>query len=169
MTGLPNRTLLQARLNEALTRLGKDGEYLAFHYLDLDLFKSVNDQLGHVVGDAILKAVAERIGSVLRVGDTAARIGGDEFVVLQGTVGSIDQARLLAHRIVRTVSAPYIHEGQELRIGISIGIAFAPRDGADLQTLMSCADAALYEAKRGSRGVVVYGDASSRETAISAA
>lgn len=169
LTGLPNRTLLNARLNEGLARL-REGELLACHYLDLDLFKNVNDKLGHLAGDAILQAVAERLTSILRVGDTVARIGGDEFVVLQNGLRSADEARLLAHRIVRSISAPYLHHGEDIRIGASIGVALAPRDGTDLQALTSCADAALYEAKRQGRdSVVVCGDAPSREGAISAA
>lgn len=169
LTGLPNRILLQARLNEGLAGLD-EGALLACHYLDLDLFKSVNDRLGHSAGDAILKAVAERLSAVLRLGDTVARIGGDEFVVLQNGLRSADEARLLAHRIIRSVSAPYQHEGQDIHIGISVGIALAPRDGTDLQALTSCADAALYQAKHSGRGVVVvWGDPSPSNTAVSAA
>jgi len=170
LTGLPNRALLEARLAEALSQLGSGDELMACHYVDLDLFKGVNDRLGHHAGDAILKAVAERLSATLRVGDTAARIGGDEFVVLQVGVQSADEARLLARRIVRAISAPYLHDDEEIRIGASIGFALAPRDGSDLKQLTSCADAALYEAKRKGRGsVVMWGDQASSDAAISAA
>lgn len=170
LTGLPNRTLLDARLGEGLSRLEVEEELLACHYVDLDLFKGVNDKLGHHAGDAILKEVAERLTATLRVGDTAARIGGDEFVVLQMDVRTPDEARLLAHRIVRAISAPYVYDGHDIRIGASVGIALAPRDASDMKQLTSCADAALYEAKRKGRGsVVMWGDPASSDAAISAA
>lgn len=170
LTGLPNRTLLEARLAEGLSRLDFKGAFLACHYVDLDLFKGVNDKLGHQAGDAILKAVAERLTATLRVGDTAARIGGDEFVVLQADVREEDEARLLAHRIVRALSAPYAYEGHDVRIGASVGIALALRDASDVKQLTSCADAALYAAKRNGRGsVVMWGDASPSGSAMSAA
>jgi diguanylate cyclase len=170
LTGLPNRTLLRARLNEGIAQTRRTGELLAFHYLDLDRFKIVNDVLGHSAGDALLQAVAERLESILRVGDSAARFGGDEFVVVQTGIRRPDEARLLAHRIIRVVSAPYSLDGQEARIGVSIGIALAPRHGLGLEGLASRADAALYEAKRKGRGgVVVWGDASSPAAETTAA
>jgi diguanylate cyclase len=161
LTGLPNRTLLRARLNEGIARTRETGELLAFHYLDLDRFKTVNDLLGHSAGDALLQSVAERLESILRVGDTAARFGGDEFVVVQIGIRQPDEARLLAHRIIRVLGAPYSLDGQEARVGVSIGIALAPRHGLGLEGLASRADAALYQAKhKGRGGVVVFGDAS---------
>lgn len=155
LTGLPNRMLLQARLEEGVARLRESGGMLACHYVDLDMFKTVNDQLGHAAGDVVLKAVAERLSGILRVGDTVARIGGDEFIVLQNGIKRADEAGLLARRIVRSVGAPVVHDGRELRIGASVGIALAPYDGTDFQTLSSRADAALYQAKRQGRGSVV--------------
>ena len=98
LTGLPNRTLLRGRLNEGVVQMRRGDTVLAFHCLDLDQFKSVNDNLGHPAGDALLKLVAERLTSILRVGDTVARIGGDEFVVLQVGIHREDEARLLAHQ-----------------------------------------------------------------------
>lgn len=170
LTGLPNRLLLQARLNESLARLSETGGMLACHYIDLDKFKIVNDRLGHATGDAVLQAVAERLSDVLRVGDTVARIGGDEFMVLQNGVRGIDDARSLGRRIVRSLSAPVFHDGHELHIGASVGIALAPRDGLDLAALSSCADVALYQAKRnGHGGVVVGGEASTADIVVSAA
>lgn len=170
LTGLPNRALLQARLHEGITQLREKDDLLACHYLDLDLFKEVNDKLGHAAGDVVLQSVAERLRSMLRVGDTAARIGGDEFVILQVGIRSPDEARLLAHRLIRAVSAPYPHAGGEIRIGVSVGIALAPRDGTDLQRLTSCADAALYQAKRRGRGsVMISGDPLPADAAASAA
>ncbi len=162
LTGLPNRMLLRSRLNDSIARTRRTGEILAFHYLDLDRFKTVNDELGHSAGDTLLQAVADRLKGVLRVGDTAARYGGDEFVVVQTGIRRADEARLLARRMTRLLGAPYDLDGLEARIGVSVGIALAPRHGIDLESLASSADAALYQAKDlGRGGVVVWGDASS--------
>jgi diguanylate cyclase len=156
LTGLPNRTLLRARLNEGVVQMRRGDTVLAFHCLDLDQFKSVNDNLGHPAGDALLKLVAERLTSILRVGDTVARIGGDEFVVLQVGIHREDEARLLAHRIVRTLGAPFMIDGRDVRIGVTVGIALAPQDGVTLDRLAACADAALYQAKHKGRGSVLF-------------
>ncbi len=156
LTGLPNRTLLRARLNEAIVQVRLSNRIVAFHGLDLDLFKSVNDSLGHPAGDALLKLVAGRLTGILRVGDTVARVGGDEFVVLQVGITHQDQASLLAHRIIRSLSAPYVIDGREVRIGASIGIALAPKDGVTFDRLAACADAALYQAKYKGRDSVVF-------------
>ncbi len=156
LTGLPNRTLLRARLNEGIVQMRQSNTALAFLCLDLDHFKSVNDNLGHSAGDAMLKIVAERLTGVVRIGDTVARVGGDEFVVLQVGIRRQDEAHLLAHRIVRTLSAPYLIQGQEVRIGASVGIALAPDDGVTFDRLAVCADASLYRAKHKGRGSVVF-------------
>ena len=156
LTGLPNRRLLRARLNEGIVEMRRGERILAFHCLDLDHFKSVNDNLGHPAGDALLKLVADRLTSILRIGDTVARVGGDEFVVLQVGIHREDEARFLAHRIVRALSAPFVIDGHELRIGVTIGIAVAPRDGVTLDRLAASADAALYQAKHKGRGSVVF-------------
>jgi diguanylate cyclase (GGDEF)-like protein len=103
----------------------------------------------------LLKLVADRLTSILRIGDTVARVGGDEFVVLQVGILSEDEARLLAHRIVRALSASYVIDGHEVRVGTTIGIALAPRDGVTYDRLAACADAALYQAKTKGRGSVV--------------
>jgi diguanylate cyclase (GGDEF)-like protein len=154
LTGLPNRTLLRARLNEGVVQIKKSETILAFHCLDLDQFKSVNDTMGHPTGDALLKLVAERLSKNLRMGDTVARLGGDEFVVLQVGISHEDEARLSAHRIIRALSAPYAVDGHELRIGVTIGIALAPRDGVTFDRLSASADEALYQAKHRGRGNV---------------
>jgi diguanylate cyclase len=169
LTGLPNRTLLRARLNEGIVQMRRGDTVLAFHCLDLDNFKAVNDNLGHPTGDALLKLVAERLTTTLRIGDTAARIGGDEFVVLQVGIQHEDEARLLAHRIVRALSAPYVIEGDDVRIGVSVGVALAPRDGVTLDRLAACGDAALYQAKHKGRGtVVIAGEPASGASASAA-
>jgi diguanylate cyclase (GGDEF)-like protein len=156
LTGLPNRTLLRARLNEGIVQMRQGNTALAFHCLDLDHFKPVNDTLGHAAGDALLKLIAERLNGILRVGDTVARIGGDEFVVLQLGIHDNDEARLLAHRIIRVVSAPYVIDGHDVRIGVSIGVALAPHDGVTFDRLAACGDAALYQAKHKGRGCIVF-------------
>ena len=170
LTGLPNRTLLRARLNEGIVQMRQSNTTLAFHCLDLDRFKSVNDNLGHPAGDALLKMVADRLTGIVRIGDTVARVGGDEFVVLQVGIRRQDEARLLAHRIVRALSAPYVIHGQEVRIGTCIGIAWAPHDGVTFDRLAVCADASLYQAKHNGRGSVVFaGESPAPEASATAA
>jgi diguanylate cyclase (GGDEF)-like protein len=132
---------------------------MAIHCLDLDRFKYVNDTHGHPARDALLQAASQRMMRTLQAGDTVARLGGDEFIIVQPAIKNIDEARLLGHRIVRVVGEPYNIDGQEVRVGVSLGIAFAPKDGTDLEHLTACADAALYRAKHAGRGtVVVAGD-----------
>jgi diguanylate cyclase (GGDEF)-like protein len=166
LTGLPNRTLLRARLNEGIVQVRRGDTVLAFHCLDLDHFKSVNDNLGHPAGDALLKLVAERLTGILRIGDTVARVGGDEFVILQVGIQHEDEARLLAHRIVRALGAPFVIGGRDVRIGVTVGIAVAPRDGVTLDRLAACADSALYQAKHKGRGSVVFAGEPARPSAV---
>lgn len=156
LTGLPNRLQLRERFDDETLALGASGRLLALHFLDLDKFKPVNDRYGHPVGDALLKAVAGRLTRMLRAKDTAARLGGDEFVIIQTGIAHPDEARMLAMRLLRTLSAPYQIDGHDLRIGVSVGIALAPGDGTDLDTLSARADAALYQAKSSGRGTVAF-------------
>jgi diguanylate cyclase (GGDEF)-like protein len=169
LTGLPNRTLLRARLNEGIVQTRRENTLLAFHCLDLDHFKSVNDNLGHATGDAVLKVVAERLTSISRVGDTVARTGGDEFVVLQIGIRHEDEAALLAHRIVRTLGTPFSIGERDVCIGVTVGIAVAPRDGVSLDRLGTSADAALYQGKHKGRGSVVFAGGQSASSAATAA
>src|SRR6185312_15118160 len=118
--------------------------------------KLVNDNLGHAAGDALLKIVAERLTSISRIGDTVARVGGDEFVVLQVGIRHEDEASLLANRMARALSTPFTIRDREVGIGATVGIALAPRDGVSLDRLATCADAALYQAKRKGRGSVAF-------------
>ena len=164
LTGLPNRILLKARFDEGMARVRQTAEFQAVHCLDLDEFKLVNDTFGHPTGDALLQAMARRLTETLRVEDTAARLGGDEFIILQ-VVREAEEATLLAQRLVRAISAPYSLDGKEIRISVSIGIALAPQDGTDLVQLTACADAALYRAKRESRGTVMFWEPASTVTA----
>jgi diguanylate cyclase (GGDEF)-like protein/PAS domain S-box-containing protein len=151
LTGLPNRLLFLERLEEALLRVRRYPETLAVLYLDLDQFKSVNDTLGHPVGDKLLVAVADRLRKCLRDCDMVARFGGDEFAVLQIGLAGPDEAAILGERIVTFLSEPYDIEGQQGVIGASVGIALAPADGEDAEQLLRNADIALYQAKEDGR------------------
>ena len=152
LTGLPNRLLLRERLAEALSRLQRDGEACAILLIDLDRFKPVNDTLGHPIGDALLEKVADRLRSTVRPTDTVARIGGDEFVILQAGARDAAGTQALARRIVDLIGRTYMVEGHLLTIGASVGVALAPADGADADKLLKNADLALYRAKLDGRG-----------------
>ena len=145
LTDLPNRVLLNERLEHALARVRR-GEMVAVHLLDLDHFKTVNDTLGHPTGDKLLKMVAGRLRALVRETDTVARMGGDEFAVLQGIAQPAD-ATVLALRIIEAVSAPYDLDGTQVVIGTSVGIAVGPADGTGPDQLIRNADLALYRAK----------------------
>lgn len=153
LTGLPNRTLFHERLDAALPRLHGHDEKLAVLYLDLDHFKTVNDTLGHPVGDLLLNAVADRLRMCLRDSDIVARFGGDEFAVLQMGLAGPDEASALADRLVKLMSEPYDIEGQRIVIGASAGIALAPNDGESSDLLLKNADMALYRAKEDGRRI----------------
>ena len=146
LTNLGNRALFREQLQQALLRLGR-GQGFAVLCLDLDRFKSVNDTLGHPVGDALLKEVSARLLSCVRQGDVVARLGGDEFAIIQANVRDPNSTEALAARIVETVSEAYEIGGQRIDISTSIGMTLAPRDGADADQLMKNADLALYRAK----------------------
>jgi diguanylate cyclase (GGDEF)-like protein len=150
LTGLANRTLFHSRLEEALVR-GRRGEPFSVLYLDLDRFKTVNDTLGHLVGDALLRAVTERLRREIRDTDTVARLGGDEFAILQAATDPSFSATALAQRIIVTLAAPYEINGHQVDVGVSIGITIAT-GGDDADTLLKHADLALYRAKADGRG-----------------
>jgi diguanylate cyclase (GGDEF)-like protein/PAS domain S-box-containing protein len=154
LTGLPNRVLFRQRLDDALARLRRAGGApgLAVHCLDLDHFKSVNDTLGHPVGDLLLKAVAERLGRCVGEEALVARLGGDEFAVIQPIEAGPNAAGALASRLIAVVAAPYDVQGHDVVIGASIGIALAPEDGDTADVLLRNADMALYRAKAEGRG-----------------
>jgi diguanylate cyclase (GGDEF)-like protein len=150
LTDLPNRMAFREHLEERFAHI-KTGGAFAVHCLDLDHFKTVNDTLGHPVGDELLKAVAARLVEVVPASDFVARIGGDEFALVQ-TMRRPEQCSELAARIVEQVSRPYDIDGRHIVIGASIGIAIAPHDGADPDQLLKNADMALYLAKGDGRG-----------------
>ena len=147
LTGLPNRLLLRERLKEAVLRLQRTGEACAVLLIDLDRFKPINDTLGHPMGDALLQKVADRLRSTVRPTDTVARIGGDEFVILQTGVQEAANTQALARRLVDLIGRTYMVDGHLLTIGASVGVALAPGDGSDADTLLKNADLALYRAK----------------------
>jgi diguanylate cyclase (GGDEF)-like protein len=156
LTGLANRTTFREQILEALAKARQGGEKLAVHWIDLDRFKSVNDTLGHPVGDSLLREVAQRLQMTVRQTDVVARFGGDEFVVLQTPIRRADDAAKLARRFVEVVTAPFHLDGQQIDIGASIGIALSPRDGTDTDRLLKSADLALYRAKADGRCVVRF-------------
>ena len=152
LTGLPNRVLFAERIEEAIA-LSKRGRVSAVFCLDLDHFKNVNDTLGHPIGDALLRIVAERLQNCVRTIDTVARLGGDEFAVVQCGIETPEQAVTLANRIVDCLSQPFEIEGHNMSVGVSIGISLAPDDGDNHGKLMKNADVALYRAKEDGRGL----------------
>ena len=148
LTSLANRAVLLEKMEEELARLRRYGSHFTVFLLDLDLFKTVNDSLGHPVGDELLKAVAGRLLGCIRETDTVARLGGDEFAILATAEGDQrDAAIATAGKILGAISAPYDLEGHNLHIGTSIGIALAPEHGTEADQLMKNADLALYKAK----------------------
>ncbi|MCJ2139405.1 putative bifunctional diguanylate cyclase/phosphodiesterase [Methylobacterium sp. E-066] len=152
LTSLPNRLLLRERLAEALARLQRNGEACALLLIDLDRFKPVNDTLGHPIGDALLAKVADRLRSTVRPTDTVARIGGDEFIILQIGIREAADTQALARRLVDLIGRTYMVEGHLLTIGASVGVALAPADGTSADKLLKNADLALYRAKLDGRG-----------------
>jgi diguanylate cyclase (GGDEF)-like protein/PAS domain S-box-containing protein len=152
LTDLPNRLLFREKMAEGLARVQAGGEAMAVFCLDLDNFKTINDTLGHPIGDALLRAVAERLRSVVGEDDTIARLGGDEFAILQAAASPY-AAEVLAGRVVDVLASPIVIEGHEINTGLSVGIALAPNDGTAADHLMKCADLALYRAKAEGRGL----------------
>ncbi|WP_431267036.1 EAL domain-containing protein [Dankookia sp. P2] len=151
LTDLPNRTLLRERMDAAMAD-AKRGDASAIFCLDLDRFKQVNDTLGHPIGDALLRAVTDRLLGCIRKTDMVARIGGDGSAIVQSSVNQPSDARALARRIIAAISKPYEIEGNRIVIGTSLGIAIAPQDGVDSDRLLRSADLALYRAKTDGRG-----------------
>ena len=151
LTGLANRLLFNERLSLALANAHQNAEMLAVIFLDLDRFKNVNDTLGHPVGDLLLQGVSRRLTNCLRVGDSIARWGGDEFTVLLYNINSHEEATLICQKIIQSLSSPFDLDGLELYTKASLGIALAPYDGEDAETLLKNADAAMYKAKQRGR------------------
>ena len=157
LTDLPNRSLCTERLRLSLQQAARAGQKVAVLFIDLDRFKYVNDSLGHHVGDALLRSVAQRLGAAVRAGDTVSRLGGDEFVVVLAAVDHEDEvARLVEQRILPRMREPHEVLGDTLHVSCSIGVAMYPQDGDNLDDLMRHADVAMYEAKGSGRDQVHY-------------
>jgi diguanylate cyclase (GGDEF)-like protein len=147
LTDLPNRWLFNDRLDRALLRGQRESETVALHFLDLDGFKAANDSFGHLTGDRVLVAVAQRLGACIRESDTLARIGGDEFAVVQSAATGRAGAVMLAERMLAALDAPVAIEGHSLHISASIGIGLFPDQATSPDQLRQIADQALYRAK----------------------
>lgn len=147
LTGLPNRRLLIDRLGQALALAHRENHQVAVLFMDLDRFKTINDSLGHMTGDALLQNVARRLSETLREGDTVSRLGGDEFVVVLPSLDQPKAAEKVALKLVDALAPPIDLGGQELRVSASIGISLFPEDGCDTETLLRNADSAMYHAK----------------------
>ena len=151
LTGLPNRILFYDRLNQSIARARREKESIAVLYLDLDGFKLVNDTYGHDVGDALLCEAARRIRACVRVSDTVARMGGDEFTVILCNVKTVNSKDRVAKKIIDAISRPFMLNGKECSVSVSIGIALYPDNGETAEQLIKIADAAMYLAKHGGR------------------
>jgi diguanylate cyclase (GGDEF)-like protein len=166
LTGLANRALLAERVSQAVVRAAHARSELALLAIDLDRYRLVNESLGHAAGDALLRAVAERLQNALRREDTLARLGGDDFVLLWNGVRSADEAEQLAQRIVSILGRPFTIDGATLHVEASVGIALYPRDGRDFGELLRNADAALYHAKSTRLGGYAFFAAPMHERAV---
>ncbi|MBR0858521.1 putative bifunctional diguanylate cyclase/phosphodiesterase [Bradyrhizobium liaoningense] len=159
LTGLPNRNLLRQQVDEMLLHRRRSTDKVALLMLGLDNFKSVNDTLGHAVGDKLLRGVAKRLRSTLREEDALARLNSDEFAIVQSGLTRPEDAVMLAKRLVEAIADPYLLDGHSVVIGASIGIAMAPGDGDDSEKLLKSADMALSRAKADSRGTFAFFEA----------
>jgi diguanylate cyclase (GGDEF)-like protein/PAS domain S-box-containing protein len=151
LTDLPNRLMLDDRLAQSIAHAERNGRVAAVLFLDLDRFKDINDTLGHSTGDRLLTHVSGRLLECLRTGDTVARSGGDEFIVVLADVAQLDDVTKVANRIVDSFSRPFAIDGRELYASASIGISVFPHDGHDVDSLIRCADTAMYQAKDSGR------------------
>ena len=157
LTHLPNRRAFQRELETAVKRSTRANNTVALAYIDLDHFKPINDNYGHHVGDAVLLLVAQRLNAAVRICDTVARIGGDEFAALIENISTDEDIIPIVERIVLTIKEPFLVDNQQLDISCSVGIAVYPRDG-DMDKLMICADAAMYKAKENGKNQFKFFD-----------
>ncbi|HUQ28527.1 MAG TPA: EAL domain-containing protein [Usitatibacter sp.] len=152
LTGLPNRVLLRDRIQQAIAQGHRAGTQVAVLFLDLDRFKTINDSLGHQLGDRLLQSVASRILVCVREGDTVSRVGGDEFVIVVPGIASSSDGSAVAAKILEVLASAFHLHGNDLHVAASIGISLYPSDGLDAETLMRNADTAMYHAKDMGRG-----------------
>ncbi len=151
LTGLPNRVLFIDRLEQALRDARRRGRIVGVAFVDLDRFKIINDSLGHAAGDDLLKQVGTRLGTLVRAGDTVARLSGDEFTLVLADMGSIGDAARLGQKILDGFGVPFPIDGREFYLSASVGIALYPADGEDAEALLRHADMAMYRAKEAGR------------------
>jgi diguanylate cyclase (GGDEF)-like protein/PAS domain S-box-containing protein len=156
LTGLPNRVLMQDRLHQAISQARRAGGQVALMFIDLDRFKTVNDSFGRVIGDTLLRQVAQRLTTCLRDTDTIARLGGDEFTIMLPDAGNAQVVGEVAQRVLSELSRPFNDGEQELYVSASIGISLFPRDGSDPDELVKHADRAMYSAKDSGRNMYRY-------------
>lgn len=161
LTGLPNRLLLIDRLRQSLARAKRHKDYMAVMFIDLDGFKPINDTYGHECGDEVLKVTAARLLEAVRGEDTAARIGGDEFVMVLTELKNGLHAGLTANRVIKSITQPIAWSGHMVKVSASLGVAIGPTDGADADALLKRADEAMYVAKKsGKNGYSFYNESS---------
>lgn len=165
LTKLPNRLLLEDRIEQSIGKSKRQGGMFTLMFLDLDGFKAINDNFGHPVGDELLNQVGRRLTERLRASDTVARVGGDEFVLL-AHVESVEDAANIAQLTIRMIRDPFQVGGHELRLSTSLGVAMYPSDGSDQQTLLSNADAAMYDAKLNGKNAFSFFDPSMNAEAV---
>lgn len=156
LTGLPNRTLLHDRLQQAILLGRRTAKPVALLLMDLNRFKEVNDTLGHHKGDLLLQQVGARLRDVVRESDTVGRLGGDEFAVLLLGAGDVDHAKRVADKLLKALETSFVIDGLTLEVGASIGIALCPQHAGDVNLLMQRADVAMYAAKQAGAGATIY-------------
>ena len=158
LTGIANRQLFMDRFTRAVTATERSGLSVALLFIDLDSFKQINDQIGHEAGDAVLKETANRLCSCVRKGDTVARFGGDEFVIIMDNVRSRDDINPVVKRILEMVARVIPFHGHDCVIGASIGISICPEHGRDVDALITNADDAMYDIKKSGKNNYAYFD-----------
>lgn len=166
LTGLPNHLLMRDRFAQAMAHAERDGTMVALVFLDLDNFKSINDSLGHAIGDTLLKEIASRLGRCVRDTDTISRQGGDEFLIVLRDLPDIDVATATMIKIMERLQEPFQTEGQELSTSVSMGVAIFPEDGRDFETLFKKADTAMYRAKEAGRNTYLFFDEAMNAEAV---
>jgi diguanylate cyclase (GGDEF)-like protein len=165
LTGLPNRRLFQDRLEQAMLASRRDGHPIALLLMDLDRFKDVNDTMGHLAGDALLRELGRRLRNALRTSDTVGRLGGDEFAMVLTSLRDRAGATVAATKLLDAINEPLQLRGQSLQVAGSVGIAMCPEHGEDPETLLRRADVAMYVAKRAGSGSAVYAPEMDRDRA----
>jgi len=156
LTGLPNRMMALDRIGQEIHRSHRPGNRFALFFIDLDNFKSVNDSMGHAVGDQLLVATGERLRAAVREADTVARLGGDEFLVLAPEIASDMEVEQIAERLIRSIAEPQNLNGRKVVARCSVGIAYFPDNGASVEALMANADNAMYQAKAAGQGSAIF-------------